>query len=200
MFLSMLPRKKFTASKKEPVEKVTTCSSCGRNRPFANKTKKLCITCLKKYNLQKKKERAEILKTKKKLSISSLTKKLDTVFSVYIRLLHADNNGMVKCFTCDRLEYWRKIQNGHFQSRRFMSTRFHVGNCAPQCYACNVGMSGMQYEYGKRLDARYGKGMADEIVLLSKVITKFTADELLEKIHETEDHVQFLRKSKNIWD
>jgi hypothetical protein len=107
---------------------------------------------------------------------------------------------MVKCFTCDRLEYWRKIQNGHFQSRRFMSTRFHVGNCAPQCYACNVGMSGMQYEYGKRLDARYGKGMADEIVSLSKVITKFTADELLEKIHETEDHVQFLRKSKNIWD
>jgi ATP-dependent phosphoenolpyruvate carboxykinase len=81
-----------------------------------------------------------------------------------------------------------------------MSTRFHVGNCAPQCYACNVGMSGMQYEYGKRLDLKYGTGMADDMVAQSRIIRKFTPDELLEKIQETESAVNFLRQSKNIWD
>lgn len=196
----MLARRKFTPPKSIAPKAPTTCSACNKTKPLANKTKKLCITCLKKLQVQKAKDKKEKLREKKRLSISSLTKKLDTIFSVYIRLLHADKNGMVRCFTCDRIEYWRKIQNGHFQSRRFMSTRFHPGNCAPQCYACNVGLSGMQYEYGKRIDLKYGPGMADHIVAQSRIITKFTADDLLEKIQETESAVNFLRQSKNIWD
>jgi hypothetical protein len=196
----MLARRKFTAPKSIAPKAPTVCSACNKTKPLANKTKKLCITCSKKLQVQKAKDKKEKVREKKRLSLSSLTKKLDTIFSVYIRLLHADKNGMVRCFTCDRLEYWRKIQNGHFQSRRFMSTRFHVGNCAPQCYACNVGMSGMQYEYGKRLDLKYGSGMADDMVAQSRIIRKFTPDELLEKIQETESAVNFLRQSKSIWD
>lgn len=61
-------------------------------------------------------------------------------------------------------------------------------------------MSGMQYEYGKRLDLKYGTGMADDMVAQSRIIRKFTPDELLEKIQETESAVNFLRQSKNIWD
>jgi hypothetical protein len=61
-------------------------------------------------------------------------------------------------------------------------------------------MSGMQYEYGKRLDLKYGSGMADDMVAQSRIIRKFTPDELLEKIQETESAVNFLRQSKSIWD
>lgn len=200
LICTMTIRKRFTAPKEKLPIKETICSSCDKKRPYANKTKKLCITCLKKQQIQKKKDQRTKIREKKKYSISTLTKKLDTVFSVYVRLLHCDNRGMVRCFTCDRVEPWRKIQNGHFQSRRFMSTRFHLANCAPQCYACNVGMSGMQYEYGKRIDKNYGPGTADEIVLLSRQIKKFTADELVELIERTEEAVKSLRLSKNIWD
>ena len=147
--------------------------------------------------LDKKKAK---VRHKKSISTSVLIKKLDALYSVYIRLKGIEKDGYVKCFTCDRSEYWRKIQNGHFQSRRFLSTRFYDLNCAPQCYACNVGLSGMQYEYGIRLDKKYGEGTAQHIVELSKEICKYNSDELLKMIDETEQKIQFLRKLKDIWD
>ena len=199
----MLPKKE----KKIPVKgvserpiKETICSSCNRKRPHANKTRKLCAPCVKKAAEEKSKERRAIQREKKRLSISQLTKKLDTIFSLFIRLSASDRNGMVRCFTCDNVHHYKAIQNGHFQSRRFMSTRFDPINCAPQCYACNVGMSGMQYEFGKRIDAFYGKGIADLTVQKSKVVHKFTTDEMLELIEYFREKVEKLKKQKDIFD
>lgn len=184
----------------EKPTKETICSGCSRNRPYANKSKKLCSTCVKKIAEAKAKERRAAKREKKRMSISQLTKKLDTVFSLYIRLENANNKGMVKCFTCDNEHYYKAIQNGHFQSRRFMSTRFDPFNCAPQCYACNVGMSGMQYEFGKRIDLKYGQGMADLIVQKSKGVYKFDPEEMLELIEFFAERVDKLKKQKDISD
>lgn len=178
----------------------TICSNCGKKRPHSNKSKKLCAVCVKKSQIAKVKERNAIKREKKRMSISQLTKKLDTVFSLYIRLVNSDKNGMVKCFTCDGVHHYKAIQNGHFQSRRFMSTRFDPINCAPQCYACNVGMSGMQYEFGKRIDLVYGKGIADLTVQKSKAVHKFTPDEMLELIEYFRDKVEKLKIQKDIFD
>jgi hypothetical protein len=193
--------------KKEPVKgkvekplKEEICSECGKKRSYSNKTKKLCAVCVKKSQIAKIKEKKAKVRQKKAISTSVLIKKLDALYSVYIRLKAIEKDGYVKCFTCDRVEYWRKIQNGHFQSRRFLSTRFYDFNCAPQCYACNVGLSGMQYEYGIRLDKKYGEGTAQHVVELSKEFRKFNSDELLKMIDETEQKIQFLRKLKDIWD
>jgi hypothetical protein len=180
--------------------KETICSECNRKRPHANKSKKLCATCVKKSQIAKTKERNAVKREKKRMSISQLTKKLDTVFSLFIRLTDSDDQGMVKCFTCDGVHHYKAIQNGHFQSRRFMSTRFDVVNCAPQCYACNVGMSGMQYEFGKRIDLLYGKGVADLTVQKSKVVHKFTPEEMLGMIEFYKDKVEKLKQKKNIFD
>jgi len=81
-----------------------------------------------------------------------------------------------------------------------MSTRFDPFNCAPQCYACNVGMSGMQYEFGKRIDLKYGEGMADLIVQKSKGVYKFTPEEMLEMIEFFAEKVDKLKKQKDISD
>ena len=43
-------------------------------------------------------------------------KKLDKVFSEYIRQKYADSFGMVSCFTCDARKHWKDMQNGHFIS------------------------------------------------------------------------------------
>ena len=193
--------------KKTPVKGVSTtvlketiCSECGKKRPYSNKTKKLCAVCVKKSQIAKVKERKLVKREKKRLSISQLTKKLDTVFSVYIRLVNSNKHGKVKCFTCDRIDYYKSMQNGHFQSRRFMSTRFHENNCAPQCYACNVGLSGMQYEFGRQLDLKYGNGTADKMVSLSKAVKKFTTDEMLELIEHYKIQVDQLKHEKSIFD
>jgi hypothetical protein len=199
----MLPKRQPKIPVKGVSEKPlveTICSNCNKKRPYSNKTKKLCAVCVKKSQIAKVKERNVIKREKKRLSISQLTKKLDTYFSLYVRLVNSNKNAMVQCFTCDNVHHYKGIQNGHFQSRRFMSTRFSEDNCKPQCYACNVGMSGMQYEFGKRLDAKHGDGKADSIVKLSKEVKKFTTEEMLELIDYYKNKVEQLKKQKDIWD
>ena len=189
-----------TPRKKPETEKVETiCSVCEKKRPYANKSKKICSTCVKKANIEKAREKKEKIRKKKSESVSVLIKKLDTIFSVYIRLYDTDTNGNCKCFTCNQPMFWRKIQCGHFQSRRFLSTRFHELNCKPQCYACNIGLSGNQYIFGVNLDKRYGQGTADEMVRISRNLTKYNAEELKILIDEFNLQVENLRKEKNIW-
>jgi len=72
------------------------------------------------------------------MSTTILKKKLDTIFSTYIRLKYADEDLNVKCFTCDKVYHYKKIQNGHFYSRSILSLRWDEQNCRPQCYGCNI--------------------------------------------------------------
>lgn len=111
-----------------------------------------------------------------------LTKKLDEVFSKYIRQRGMDINGFNECFTCGSFLHWSKLQCGHFQSRRHMSTRWDETNCKPQCLACNMFRQGEQFKFGKRLDLEYGEGTAELLEILSKKIIKFSPAEIKEKI------------------
>jgi hypothetical protein len=61
-------------------------------------------------------------------------------------------------------------------------------------------MSGMQYEFGKRLDERFGNGFADEMVRLSREIKKFTPDEYVVLIEDFENAVKELRRTTGITD
>jgi len=95
------------------------------------------------------------------MSTTILKKKLDTIFSTYIRLKYADEDLNVKCFTCDKVYHYKKIQNGHFYSRSILSLRWDEQNCRPQCYGCNIARSGNYIEYYKRLEKEIGKGGMD---------------------------------------
>jgi hypothetical protein len=199
------PQEKKTPVKGEPVKKdkpvvETICSECGKKRPYSNKSKKLCAVCVKRINQTKVKERKEKVRKKKAESIGVLTKKLDRIFSVYVRLSGVKKEHSAQCFTCDKVLHWREIQCGHFQSRRFYSTRFHVLNCKPQCYACNIGLSGNQYIFGVNLDKLHGEGTAESMVRASREVKKFTSAEMMELITMYEDLVGELRKKLNIWE
>ena len=79
----------------------------------------------------------------KKPSRKYLVKKLDTLFSLYIRLKSADKYGNVKCYTCNTKRHYKDyMQCGHFISRRHYITRWKETNAKPQCYSCNVGNQG----------------------------------------------------------
>jgi len=95
------------------------------------------------------------------MSTTILKKKLDTIFSIYIRLKYADEDLNVKCFTCDKVYHYKKIQNGHFYSRGILSLRWDEQNCRPQCYGCNIAQKGNYIEYYKRLEKEIGKGGMD---------------------------------------
>ena len=131
-------------------------------------------------------------------SISKLKKELDKWFSLFIRLREGDGE-LVQCFTCGCIKHYKKgMQNGHFQSRRFLATRFDEENCQPQCVACNMFRGGEQFRFALGLDSKYGEGKAEEIEILSKSIVKFTRVDYEEKIGYYKDLVEKLKKEKGI--
>jgi hypothetical protein len=108
----------------------------------------------------------------KKLNKSSLVKKLDKIFSEFIRISNADNNGNTKCVTCGKVENWKLQDCGHFMSRIHMSTRWNENNVGPQCKYCNRYCQGKQFEFSRYL----GEELSEELYLLSKQTQKFTED------------------------
>jgi len=122
-----------------------------------------------------------IPKSKKKPSRSKLVKKLDAVFSQYIRLKDSVD-GYATCFTCGKKDHWKKLQNGHFQSRKHYATRWDEQNCQVQCAGCNVFRYGEQFLFAKYLDERFYAGLSDELYFKSKQIVKFSNVEIEEMI------------------
>ena len=117
----------------------------------------------------------------KKISRTTLVKKLDAVFSIYIRNRYAVNE-IAECYTCGKKEHWKKQHAGHFASRRHYSTRWNEYNVQVQCPSCNIWQQGMQFQFGKNLCLQYGDNFADELMIESKQIRKFTDVELQELI------------------
>jgi hypothetical protein len=113
----------------------------------------------------------------KKISRSKLIKKLDTVFSLYIRQRYSINE-ISKCFTCGKEDHYKKLQCGHFQSRKHYSTRWDEVNCQVQCAGCNVFKYGEQFIFGKNLNLEFGEGTSEELYLKAKQIIKFSNNDL----------------------
>lgn len=119
-------------------------------------------------------------RTAKKPTRSKLVKKLDVVFSKYIRLSSADSRGMCTCVTCGRQYHWKNIQAGHFMSRKHYSTRWDERNVKSQCVGCNMFKSGEQYKYSLFL----GSELANDLYLKSKELKKFSITDLEQMIDE----------------
>jgi hypothetical protein len=119
-----------------------------------------------------------------KPTVSKLKKKLDTIFSKYIRLKDADKNGYVKCYTCGVKKYWEKdgMQAGHFMSRKHTATRFDPLNVKPQCYSCNCHFYGRQFVFGKNLDKQFGEGTSEALLQKSRQTQKNTVADLQDLI------------------
>ncbi len=133
----------------------------------------------------------------RKPSRKNLVKRLDKIFSEYIRLKYADKNGIVKCYTCDKKAFWKGdgMQNGHFISRSSRILRWRESNCRPQCYRCNVMRYGESYIFGVKLNEEYGYNIADELLIESKKIIKQSDQDLLDLINSYQEKVETLKKT-----
>jgi hypothetical protein len=123
-----------------------------------------------------------LAKKNKKPSFAALKKKLDAVFSQWIRRKDATSQGLAVCVSCGAVKLWKEQQCGHFVSRIYLATRWHEKNAAVQCGACNVLRRGNYAEYTAYMLRKYGQEVIDELIRLKRQPVKMTAAELEEKI------------------
>lgn len=88
--------------------------------------------------------------------MKKLVEKLDTVFSLYIRKSAANEQGIVKCYTCGAYHEWKYVDAGHYISRRHFGTRWEEKNVKPQCKKCNIFNQGSADTFAAHLVREYG--------------------------------------------
>lgn len=127
----------------------------------------------------------------KKVTVTSLKKKLWKVFSDYIRT--RDN---WTCFTCNRKGTGSGMHSGHFipKSVSGFSLYFHEEAVHAQCYFCNVHRSGNWLAYEEAMIKKYGKERTEEIKAMARTVTKsYTPEEYLFKIRLYENKLKQLQ-------
>lgn len=135
---------------------------------------------------------------KKAPTRSQLVKKLDTVYSQYVRLDKSDSNGNVSCVTCGDVMFWKQAQNGHFISRAKYPTRWHDDNCNVQCMRCNVFLKGNYIEYTIYMIDSYGRDYVDELKALSVSGEKMSTPDMKELIEFYKKEVNKLKLEKGV--
>lgn len=106
------------------------------------------------------------------------------VFSKYIKVRDADQDGWVTCCTCPKRFRWddSSLNAGHFVPGHNNTTYFDETIVHGQCADCNCAGSGEQYAYGRFMKERYGHSEAqlDDIRALRYKTKKVTLEELKE--------------------
>lgn len=119
------------------------------------------------------------------MSRSKEVKKLDAVFSKWVRRKYADASGRVKCFVCGVSKRVEDMHCGHFMSRKSYSTRWlhdvdnGLVNTMPECPRCNLFDQNQNYVFSRRLDEVFGEGTADKVYRLSKQTKKYTLADIV---------------------
>lgn len=94
----------------------------------------------------------------KKETCSALKKKLDSVFSLYIR--YRDGG---KCYTCGIIKEPTEMQAGHYVTRACLPLRFDEINVHGQCFQCNCMKHGDLITYREHLIADYGQAVVENL-------------------------------------
>ena len=121
----------------------------------------------------------------KKPTKTALVKKLDKVFSEYIRRRHGE---MATCVTCGKVAHWKEMQAGHFMSRRHRATRWHEDNVQVQCVKCNMFGQGEQYKFGLWL----GDEKSNELIKLANTTVKMKDFEIQDMIQHFQEKLSSL--------
>jgi len=83
-------------------------------------------------------------------------KKLDRVFSAYIRLRDTMPSGVFRCISCGQIKPFQQGDCGHYFSRTHMATRWDGDNAHMECSYCNRVRSDHLIGYRANLLAKIG--------------------------------------------
>jgi len=130
--------------------------------------------------------------TARKKTKSFYVKKLDTVFSRFLRMSYANDYGIVQCYTCGKIDDYKAMQCGHYISRQHMSLRWDETNCRVQCPGCNVFKHGNYTEYSYRLLKEIGRKGIDDLMKKKNEIKQWTIPQLEEMIEHYSNEIKSL--------
>lgn len=137
-------------------------------------------------------------KTPKAKRKPNLVKKLDRVFSLYIRLRDAMPNGYVRCISCGKIKMFSDMDCGHFYSRTHMATRFDEDNCHSECKFCNRFSADHLVGYQTNLIRKIGINRFERLGVKAKSTCHWLDSELEEMIRYYSKKVDELSREKGI--
>lgn len=127
-----------------------------------------------------------------------LVKKLDKVFSLYIRLRDTMTNGCFRCISCGQIKPFDKADCGHYFSRRNMSTRFDEDNCHAECSHCNRFVADHLDGYRKNLIEKIGEQRFLKLEWKHNQTQHYADFELQELIKYYQGIIQDMKKEKGL--
>lgn len=130
------------------------------------------------------KRKRGVKKRSKIPSISKLMKACDTEFSLFVRGLKVDPEGSTTCYTCNTLKRRRRLQCGHFHSRKYKFIRWHPDNARPQCAGCNKWGNGEHAKFRRKLITEIGPARLDYLDFKFDTEVKLTRSFLEAKLEE----------------
>jgi hypothetical protein len=127
--------------------------------------------------------------------IGNLKKRLDKIFSEYVRLRDSDGLGMGLCCTCGKRLHWKSGDCGHFVPRKNSTCRYDEVNCNLQCRPCNRGLE-RNASYAEFIIRNYGEHELRRLKILEHQTKHFSEEELLELIEKYKLKLENLRSTK----
>jgi hypothetical protein len=157
---------------------------------------------MNKYYFNRKPKVAQtaekVVKKRNYKSKPNLVKKLDRLFSLYIRLRDAMPNGYVRCISCGKIKTFDDVDCGHFYSRTHMSTRFDEDNCNAECKFCNRFSADHLIAYQTNLIRKIGISRFEKLGLKAKSTCHWLDSELEDRIKYYSQKVNELSREKAI--
>ena len=147
---------------------------------------------------KKKKPALENGTEKPKKRTADPVKKLDKVFSLYVRLRDCMPNGYGRCIACGRIKQFSELDCGHYHSRTHMATRWHEDNANIECKACNRFSSEHLIGYRENLIRKIGMGRYDRLTILAHSTKHWMNEEMQAMIKHYTEEVKRLSKEKGI--
>lgn len=108
--------------------------------------------------------------SRKAATLPALRRKLDRVFSEFIRRRDGEYG---KCITCGAVKHWKAANAGHFIPRQYLATRYDERNVHLQCVHCNLWRRGNLIEYYAALVKKYGQAVVDELRAKKRTTVRF---------------------------
>lgn len=122
--------------------------------------------------------------TRRKASLPTLKRKLDTLFSKYVRMSESNPAGFATCVTCGKRDLFTRMDCGHFIPRGSLATRWDERNCHVQCQYCNRFRVDAYVDYTLWMLSHYGPEVVEELQALKGKPVKLTRFDLEARIDE----------------
>jgi hypothetical protein len=116
--------------------------------------------------------------------LSYYKKKAWDTISKYIRKLYSDDDGISKCYTCEKEAHWKALQAGHAIPGRNNAVLLDVDILRPQCVGCNIFNHGMHHIFATKLILENGEEWWLKKLAGSNAVTKISRSEYIDIIEQ----------------